>query len=58
MNYVYKDALFWYFEHKDAEGLLDAILRTIENYPKDNLDAMMNMISGHYIERAITRLAK
>ena len=58
MNYVYKDALFWYFEHKDAEGLLDAILRTIENYPKDNLDAMMNMISGHDIERAITRLAK
>ena len=58
MNYVYKDALFWYFENKDAEGLLDAILRTIENYPKDNLDAMMNMISGHDIERAITRLAK
>ena len=58
MNYVYKDALFYYFENKDAEALLDTIIRTIENYPKDNLDAMMNMISGHDIERAITRLAK
>ncbi len=58
MNYVYKDALFGYFEGKNAEYLLDTILRTIENYPKENLDAMMNMISGHDIERAITRLAK
>lgn len=58
MNYVYKDALFYFFESKDAEALLDTIIRTIENYPKDNLDAMMNMISGHDIERAITRLAK
>ena len=58
MNYVYKDALFYFFENKNAEALLDTIVRTIENYPKDNLDAMMNMISGHDIERAITRLAK
>ncbi len=58
MNYVYKDALFGYFEGKNAEYLLDTVLRTIENYPKENLDAMMNMISGHDIERAITRLAK
>jgi len=58
MNYVYKDALFHFFEAKDSEALLDTIIRTIENYPKDNLDAMMNMISGHDIERAITRLAK
>ena len=58
MNYVYKDALFAFFESKNAEALLETIFRTIENYPKDNLDAMMNMISGHDIERAITRLAK
>ena len=58
MNYVYKDALFAFFENKHAEDLLETIFRTIENYPKDNLDAMMNMISGHDIERALTRLAK
>ncbi len=58
MNYVYKDALFTYMERKDAESLLDVILRTIDNYPKEHLHAMMNMISGHDIERAITRLAK
>lgn len=58
MNYVYKDALFNFFENKNSEELLDTIIRTIENYPKDNLDAMMNIISGHDIERAITRLAK
>lgn len=58
MNYVYKDALFAFFESKNAEALLETIFRTVENYPKGNLDAMMNMISGHDIERAITRLAK
>lgn len=58
MNYVYKDALFGFFEFRKSEYLLDTILRTVENYPKDNLDAMMNMISGHDIERAITRLAR
>ena len=58
MNYVYKDALFAFFETQNAEVLLDVVFRTIENYPKDNLDAMMNMISGHDIERALTRLAK
>lgn len=58
MNYVYKDALFSFFETKDSESFLETILRTIENYPKDSLDAMMNMISGHDIERAIMRLAK
>ena len=58
MNYVYKDALFAFFETQNAEVLLEVVFRTIENYPKDNLDAMMNMISGHDIERALTRLAK
>lgn len=58
MNYVFKDALFHFFETKDAENFLDTILRIIENYPKDNLDAMMNIISGHDIERALTRLIK
>lgn len=58
MNYVYKDALFGFFESKDATNLLDNILRIIENYPKDCLDAMMNIISSHDIERALTRLAK
>ncbi len=58
MNYVYKDALFDFFENKNAENLLDNILRIIENYPKNCLDAMMNIISSHDIERAITRLSK
>lgn len=58
MNYVYKDALFQFFETRNAVDLLDTIIRTIENYPKDNLDAMMNIVSGHDIERAITRLVK
>ena len=58
MNYVFKDALFDFFETKDGKVFLDRILRVIDNYPKDNLDAMMNIISGHDIERAITRLAK
>lgn len=58
MNYVYKDALFNFFENKRAENLLDSILRIIENYPKDCLDAMMNIISSHDIERAMTRLSK
>lgn len=58
MNYVFKDALFEFFRTKDAEVFLDKILRIIENYPKDNLDAMMNIISSHDVERAITVLSK
>ncbi len=58
MNYVFKDALFEFFETKNSEVLLDKILRIVENYPKENLDALMNIISSHDIERALTRLAK
>ena len=56
MNYVYKNALFDFFETKNPQNLLDVIIRTIDNYPKDNLDSMMNIISGHDIERALSRL--
>ena len=61
MNYPFKEAILNYIKYHDAEGagaqFQDSVMTILEHYPKPSVDILMNFISTHDIERAITRLA-
>ncbi|MCL2071689.1 MAG: glycoside hydrolase family 13 protein [Oscillospiraceae bacterium] len=57
MNYPFKEAILNYIKNGAADAFKDGIMTIIEHYPKPSVDILMNFISTHDIERAITRLA-
>ena len=57
MNYPFKNALLHYMRYGGGEGFLGAILQILENYPPPVISALMNSLSTHDTERAITALA-
>lgn len=57
MNYPFKDAILSYVRCGDCNRLYLTILAILENYPKPVLDVLMNSLSTHDVERAITALA-
>ncbi|WP_040195792.1 glycoside hydrolase family 13 protein [Candidatus Soleaferrea massiliensis] len=57
MNYPFKDAVLSYVRSGNAAHLNDTILTVLENYPKPVVDVLMNSVSTHDTERAITNLA-
>lgn len=57
MNYPFKDAILEYIKEPDALRFRDRIMTVLENYPKPSVDTLMNSLSTHDTERAITRLA-
>lgn len=57
MNYPFKEAILNYVKYADARAFTDSILTIIEHYPKPAVDMLMNFISTHDTERALTRLA-
>jgi glycosidase len=57
MNYPFKEAILDYVKHGTADFLRDGVMTIIEHYPKPSVDILMNFISTHDIERAVTRLA-
>lgn len=56
MNYPFRDAIFSLVRDKDAAGALEQIRSIVENYPKPVLDCLMNALSTHDVERAISAL--
>ncbi len=58
MNYPLRTILFDFLTGS-ADGALTArrLASQIENYPKENLYAMMNLIGSHDVQRAVTVLA-
>ena len=56
MNYPFKDALLHYIRYGGGEGFYAAIMGIVENYPPPVLAALMNSLSTHDTERAITAL--
>ena len=56
MNYPFKEAILNYVKYADARAFTDSILTIIEHYPKPAVDMLMNFISTHDTERALTRL--
>lgn len=56
MNYPFRDAILRYVQYGDANHLQGGVMTILENYPKPSIDVLMNFVSTHDIERAITRL--
>jgi glycosidase len=57
MNYPFKEAILRYIRYGDAAGLKNGVMTILEHYPKPSVDILMNFLSTHDIERALTRLA-
>ena len=57
MNYPFKECILNYAKYGDYRQLVDGVMTIIEHYPKPSVDVLMNFLSTHDTERAITRLA-
>ena len=57
MNYPFKELILNYVKFGDYKTLQDGVMTIIEHYPKPSVDTLMNFISTHDTERALTRLA-
>ena len=57
MNYELKNGIIDYLRNDHLEGLVQVTRRLLNNYPKDKLDLMMNILSTHDTYRIITMLS-
>lgn len=57
MNYPFKEAILGYVRHGSCHQFFNTVMSILENYPKPVLDVLMNSISTHDVERALTMLA-
>lgn len=57
MNYPFRSAILEYLKGVDAYHIMEGILCIIENYPRPVIKNLMNFITTHDTERAITLLA-
>lgn len=56
MNYPFKEAILNYCKYADPRAFRDSILTILDHYPKPAIDMLMNFLSTHDTERALTRL--
>ncbi|MDR0913548.1 MAG: glycoside hydrolase family 13 protein [Oscillospiraceae bacterium] len=57
MNYVFRHAILEFIGGNDAKYVMDSIMSVVENYPRPVLRVLMNLLSTHDTERALTMLA-
>ncbi len=57
MNYPFKEAILNYVKDGNPDVLVDGVMTIVEHYPKPSTDILMNFLSTHDTERALTRLA-
>ena len=57
MNYPFRNAAIDFVKGADAAEIADRIMSICENYPKPALDTLMNFLSTHDTERAVTAIA-
>lgn len=57
MNYVFRNAILDFCKGQDAKYTMNSIMSVIENYPRPVLRVLMNSLSTHDTERALTVLA-
>lgn len=57
MNYVFRDAILNFCKGQHGKYTMDLIMSVIENYPRPVLRVLMNSLSTHDTERAITVMA-
>ncbi len=56
MNYPWKNAIIDYIKTKNAKNFAQSILTIEENYPKESLDCLMNILSTHDTQRILNVL--
>ena len=56
MNYPFKEAILNYIKYADGNAFRNSILTILDHYPKPAIDMLMNFLSTHDTERALTRL--
>ncbi len=56
MNYPFKELILNYVKYSDPVYFRDGVMTILEHYPKPSIDVLMNFISTHDTERALTRL--
>lgn len=56
MNYPFKEAILAYIRYGDCQNFKNTVMSILENYPKQVLDTLMNFLSTHDTQRAITKL--
>ncbi len=56
MNYPFKEAILNYVRYADPKAFVDSIMTILDHYPKPAIDMLMNFLSTHDTERALTRL--
>ena len=57
MNYPFRDAILGFIRNGDGDGLYRTVITVLENYPPQAVACLMNSLSTHDVERAITVLA-
>lgn len=57
MNYPFKQAIIDFVLEGNKDDFIAAVSRILENYPKQSLDVLMNLIDSHDTVRALTRLS-
>ncbi len=57
MNYPFKEAIISFITTGNRHAFVESVTRIIENYPKESLDCLMNLIDSHDTVRALTRLS-
>ncbi len=57
MNYVFRNAVLDFCRGQEARYTMAAIMSVIENYPRPVLRVLMNSLSTHDTERALTVIA-
>lgn len=57
MNYVFRNAILDFCRGQDAKYTMESIMSVIENYPRPVLRVLMNSLSTHDTERALTVIA-
>lgn len=58
MNYPFKDAVLNYVMGGNKDYFVSEVMKIVENYPKQSLDATMNLIDSHDTIRAMTLFGK
>lgn len=56
MNYPWKNAIIEFIKKADSECLYREIIEIVNNYPKKNLDCLMNILDTHDTRRILTAL--
>ena len=57
MNYPWRTAIIDYLKTGKAENLAESIMEILENYPKQTVDALMNLLGSHDTTRILTAFA-